>query len=390
MTIEVQYLNSVASLNDTLWRSSTSPFLSSAFWRALEDSGAISAATGWAAQHVLLLNDDQPIACLPLFVKKHHRGEYVFDHGWANAYAEHGLDYYPRLVTCVPFSPVVGERVWLADGVELAVVVPHLIEAMRQLAERLDASSWHGLFLNDVSVEALTQSDLPIELAQRTGCQFLWSNADYRDFDDFLARMTAKRRKVIRAERRKVAAHGIDCSFIEGDAITAEDWVFFYNCYVRTYAVRGQKPYLSRAFFEQIGRTMPSSIVLQIAALDNGERIAAALFFKDDVTLYGRYWGSLYDVDCLHFEVCYYRGIDYAIAQGLQFFDPGTQGEHKLIRGFAPIYTHSMHWLADSRFMLAVQDFVARERIGIDAYVAEAQMHLPYRRSASQSSESDN
>lgn len=373
MTFNIQFINSVDFIDTGLLRN-PSPFLSQAFWRALEDSGAILPATGWVAQHVLLSKHGVQIACMPLFVKHHHRGEYVFDYAWAQAYADHGLDYYPRLVTCVPFSPVVGERVWLADGLDLAAVLPHLLHGVRQLAQRLDASSWHGLFWDESSLNALNDNNL----ALRTGCQFLWSNANYADFDGFLTVLTTKRRKMIRAERRKVAAFGVICTWIEGESIMADDWAFFYQCYVRTYHVRGQKPYLSQAFFERIGRTMASHLVLQIASVD-GHRMAAALFFKDDATLYGRYWGALSDVDCLHFEVCYYQGIDYAIAHGLRFFDPGTQGEHKLVRGFAPIQTQSAHWLADGRFMAAVQDFVTRERVDVLEYMTQAQDSLPYK-----------
>lgn len=373
MTFELKFLTSINTVDERLFQHQ-SPFMAREFWYALESTGAISQTTGWVAQYVLLTRDDVQIACMPLFVKNHHRGEYVFDYAWAQAYSDHGLDYYPRLVTCVPFSPVIGARVWLADGVDLVEVLPYLLRGVRQLAQQLNASSWHGLFWDESSLAALNDDNIAV----RTGCQFLWSNENYADFDGFLTTLTAKRRKMIRAERRKVAAFGVTCTWIEGEFITADDWAFFYQCYVRTYHVRGQKPYLSQAFFEQIGRTMANNLVLQIASAD-GHRIAAALFFKDDMTLYGRYWGALHDVDCLHFEVCYYQGIDYAIAQGLRFFDPGTQGEHKLVRGFAPIETHSVHWLRDPRFMAAVQDFVARERDGVMEYMAQASESLPYK-----------
>ena len=374
MGFELQIIDSIDVLALPLMRTS-SPFLSRAFWHALESTGAVSEATGWLAQHLLLTREGVQIACMPLFVKNHHRGEYVFDHGWAQAYTAQGLDYYPRLVTCVPFSPVLGERVWLADGVDLAEVLPYLLSGVHQLAQHLNASSWHGLFWDARSLSAFDGQ----AVALRTGCQFLWSNAGYADFEAFLATLTTKRRKMIRAERRKVAAFGIGGAWLEGAEIGADDWAFFYQCYANTYRVRGQIPYLSQAFFEQIGRTMAGNLALYIASTDEGERIAAALFFKDDSTLYGRYWGALYDVDCLHFEVCYYQGIAYAIAQGLRFFDPGTQGEHKLVRGFAPISTQSVHWLADARFMTAVRDFVAREQVEVAAYMAQAREGLPYK-----------
>ncbi|GHA74938.1 hypothetical protein GCM10009007_15030 [Formosimonas limnophila] len=380
MTFEIRFLDSIGEVDEALWGKVTSPFLSRAFWLALEACGAVSVQTGWAARHVLLLENGVPRACLPLFVKNHHRGEYVFDHGWAQAYAEHGLDYYPRFVSSVPFTPVVGERVWLADGVALVEVLPYLLEAVRQLAVGLEASSWHGLFVDELTLSVVAQADLPIALATRSGCQFLWRNQAYDSFDAFIETFTAKRRKNVKAERRKIAAQGIVCQFIEGADVTHEDWLFFYQCYERTYHVRGQRPYLSLAFFEQIGRTMSGFIVLEVAVDAAGERLAAALFFKDAQTLYGRYWGALADIDCLHFEVCYYQGIEYAIAHGLRFLDPGTQGEHKLVRGFEPVLTYSLHWLADSRFMAAVSDFVARERVGVEAYFDEAMAALPFRK----------
>jgi predicted N-acyltransferase len=207
----------------------------------------------------------------------------------------------------------------------------------------------------------------------------LWENRSYADFDDFCVHLTTKRRKMVRAEQRKVREQAISCAFIEGANIARDDWAFFYACYAATYQVRGREPYLSLAFFEQLGQTMAHQLVLEVATHESGERVAAALFFKDAQTLYGRYWGALYDVSCLHFEVCYYQGIAYAIAQGVRYFDPGTQGEHKLARGFAPVFTHSLHWLADAGFMRAVQDFVARERHGVSGYLAECVANLPFK-----------
>lgn len=373
-------LPSIIDAPPQLFRDTDSPFMSLAFWRALEDCGAVSPDRGWWARHVLLCDEhDEPLALMPLFAKNHNRGEYVFDHAWAHAYAENGLEYYPRLVTSVPFTPVVGERVWLAVGVELSEVAPALFNAAQAIAKEINASSWHGLFFDEPSIAVLEQQ-LGSVLAIRHNCQFLWVDDGYVNFDVFLNALTTKRRKNIRNERRKIALSGITCRFIEGADISPDDWTFFTRCYARTYAVRGQKPYLSQAFFERIGRDMPQSLVLEIASDNMGEPIAAALFFKDATTLYGRYWGAVLDVDCLHFEVCYYQGIEYALRHGLSRFDPGTQGEHKLTRGFAPIYTQSVHWLAHSGFMGAVKDFVAREKIGIDDYYQSALEALPYKK----------
>lgn len=383
MQFSIEVVESMRHVPDRFWSSQSTPFMQRAFWLALEESGAIGAQAGWFGQHLILYQADQLVAVLPLFVKSHNRGEYVFDHAWAQAYARHGLDYHPRLVTSVPFTPVTGSRVLLVNDVSLADVLPSLLHGVQALAQKFGASSWHGLFLDHGFLQAYQQAALSDsktpKLAERINVQFLWENKDYLDFAAFLNVLTAKRRKSIRVEREKVAAQGINCHWLEGNEIRQEDWQFFYQCYQNTYHIRGQKPYLTLEFFTQLGATMPESLALVVAQESDQNPIAAALFFKDEQTLYGRYWGAIRDVDSLHFEVCYYQGIEYAIQHGLHWFDPGTQGEHKLIRGFAPVLTHSMHWLAEPAFMAAVTDFTVRERVGVEAYFEEAKGCLPYK-----------
>lgn len=369
-------LRGVADVPEYLW-SNTQPFLSRAFWLALEHSGAIGAGSSWPSFYLLCVDQTgHAHAMLPVFAKQHHRGEYVFDQAWANAYARYGVNYYPRLVSSVPFSPVVGARVWLAEGAQLSDVWPTLWAGVQQLAQQLGASSWHGLFVQPAQAALMLQH---CPLAERMGCQFLWQDQNYINFDGFLAALTAKRRKSIRVERAKIAAQGIGCRWLSGTQISMENWQFFYQCYCRTYQVRGQTPYLKFDFFEKIGQSMPHNLALALAENAAGEPIAAALFFQDQHTLYGRYWGALVDADCLHFELCYYQGIDYALAQGLRFFDPGTQGEHKLIRGFAPVKTHSLHWLADAAFMGAIAGFVQQERAEVEAYYQATLQALPFK-----------
>lgn len=373
---QVRYIDSVnaaAALFEAL--APTQPFLQFAFWQALEQQQVIGKQTGWQISHILLEDAGHPIAFLPLFIKTHHRGEYVFDHSWADAYARHGLNYYPRLVSSVPFTPVTGERLLVAQGYALEQVWPVVFQAIQQLATQQQASSWHGLFIDPTLLSFLQgQSDLAI----RSHCQFLWRNEGYAQFDDFLAALTAKKRKSIKVERQKIVQQGIEVQWIEGAQITFEEISFFYQCYANTYYVRGQRPYLTRDFFWQLVQTMPQQLLLVKASREQ-QGIAAALFFKDDQTLYGRYWGAVESVDCLHFEVCYYQGIEYAITQQLQFFDPGTQGEHKLIRGFAPVYTYSAHWLARPEFMQAVQDFCVQEKDYIDDYYQSALASTPFK-----------
>ena len=376
---QVRYLKSVdeaAPLFGTV--APAQPFLQLAFWQALEQQHAIGLHTGWQISHILLEDAGRPVAFLPLFIKTHHRGEYVFDHSWADAYARHGLNYYPRLVSSVPFTPVTGQRVLLAEGYHIEEVWPTVFDAIQSLATQQQASSWHGLFIDQPLLDFLqTQSNVAI----RYHCQFLWRNEGYRQFDDFLAALTAKKRKSIKVERQKIIQQGITVQWIEGADISDEDISFFYQCYANTYYVRGQRPYLSREFFGQLIKQMPQQILL-IKASHDEQGIAAALFFKDEQTLYGRYWGAVEQVDCLHFEVCYYQGIEYAITQQLQFFDPGTQGEHKLIRGFAPIYTHSVHWLARPEFMQAVQDYCVQEKEYIDDYYQAALASTPFKQTS--------
>ncbi len=378
--ISVHYLASVREIPTELW-SATQPFLRHAFWQALEDSGAIGAQSSWLGQHIVLRTaNGQPLAALPLFVKNHNRGEYVFDHAWADAYRRYGLDYLPRLVTSVPFTPVTGQRVLLANQVELSIVWPLLAQAIVALAERLQASSWHGLFVDQaLSTVATSQVVAGFSVAARLNCQFLWQDQGYSDFDGFLAALTAKRRKSIKVERAKVAAQGVTCRWMQGAELTEVDWDWFYQCYAMTYRVRGQQPYLQASFFKQLGREMPEALALAQAIDAAGVPIAAALFVQDEQTLYGRYWGALVEVDCLHFELCYYQGIAYALQRGLRYFDPGTQGEHKLIRGFAPVYTESLHWLREPAFMAAITDFVQRERVAVEGYYQSTLQALPFK-----------
>lgn len=407
------------------WQQPDTPFMSFAYWQALTDTGAIGQNSGWVPLYVLIYKDSQAaeqieggegieasvesgtienteprlIAALPLFIKGHHQGEYVFDHAWADAYARYGADYYPRLVTSVPYTPVSGQRFWLVDAVEINQAVWQVaIAAIDDVAKQAGASSWHGLFMQTEQVDVAKQLPQPVfehQLLERQGCQFLWQNQkltdiddkgfpkQFADFDDFLRTLTAKKRKNIRAERKKIAKQNLSCRIKTGDEITADDWAVFYQCYAMTYAVRGRHPYLTPDFFEQIAQSMPENLMLAQGLDDSGEIVASSLFFYDDpkqpnATLYGRYWGSLAEYDSLHFELCYYQGIEFAIDNGLAYFDPGTQGEHKLIRGFVPTKTHSLHRVYDGRFEPAIAKFCAEDRHYMQEYRKQAHDSLPF------------
>lgn len=341
------------------------PFLSRSFFRALEESGAACADTGWQPEHL-----EAAGVWLPLYGKSHSRGEYVFDHAWAHAWQRQGLPWYPKLVTAVPFTPVPGPR-W-RGGLDDAEA---LMAAVGERLEQTGASSWHLLFADQASREAL--AGLP--LVRRDACHFRWFNRDYADFDDFLARLVSRKRKSLRRERRRVAEQGLTVERRRGTDIPEHWWRAFYRFYAATYLKHGQRPYLGPAFMEAVARDLASQVMM-VMAFHEGEPAAAALYFFDSERLYGRYWGCLREYDDLHFELCYYQGIEFCVEQGLVEFDPGVQGEHKILRGFEPVITPSLHWLPDARFRRAVAQFCREEAVAVEAYRAEAASLLPWRR----------
>jgi hypothetical protein len=344
------------------------PFLRHEFLGALLDTGCASARTGWQPQFLLLERDGVLAGAAPLFVKSHSRGEYVFDWAWADAYVRAGLAYYPKLVCAVPFTPVRGPRLLAADEAVREALAAAALAAAREF------SSLHVLFAPQAEAALLERQGM---LLRRT-VQFHWTNDGYADFEGFLARLSHQRRKNIRQERRRVREAGVTFRWLEGAAIDARDWEFFYRCYARTYAAHGNRPYLSLEFFQRIGAAMPENLLLVVAER-GGAPIAAALDVRDGQALYGRYWGALEHVPLLHFEACYYQGIEYAIARGLARFEGGAQGEHKLFRGLMPVETLSAHWLAHPRFARAVEDYLAREAQGIAQYVNELHEHTPFK-----------
>ncbi|OPH37514.1 GNAT family N-acetyltransferase [Moraxella atlantae] len=378
----VEFYTDFSWQHKAVWQTPDTPFMQLAFWQAMTDSGAIGAEAGWLPLYAAASRAGQLVAVMPVFIKDHHQGEYVFDHAWAEAYLRYGAEYYPRLVTSVPYTPVTGQRVWLASGEVLDVALWQVLsQAIAHLAEQVSASSWHGLFVPATMRQVTKEADS--DVITRLGCQFMWHNLDgdgqpFADFAGFLATLTAKRRKTIRVERDKVAKQNLVCRRKLGADITAADWQAFYQCYAMTYLVRGRQPYLTLDFFQQIAESQAAHLMLAQALDASGDIVASSLFWYDAHTLYGRYWGSLADYDSLHFELCYYQGIEFAIAQGLTRFDPGTQGEHKLIRGFAPTLTHSLHHVYDARFATPIRQFCAQEAQAVQAYYADALTALPF------------
>jgi uncharacterized protein len=370
-------LSSIAKIDAQGWNAlagSEQPFLRHEFLLAMEQSGCTSARTGWIPQHLIIeTQDGVPAAALPLFRKLHSRGEFVFDFSWANAYAQHGIAYYPKLLSAVPFTPVCGPRLLTGPQPVRESLSKALINAALEYARDEQFSSWHVLFPTDAAAEDLERAGLVL----RRDCQFHWFNQGYASFEEFLSTFTAEKRKKAKRERRRVAEAGIEFDTRHGGDMTDALWNEVYGFYADTFYRHGHDPYLNLNFFKRVAAAMPDSIMLKIARLGRTP-IAAAIFFVGEQALYGRYWGAGGNYHSLHFETCYYQGIEYCIERKLQRFEPGTQGEHKVPRGFVPALTRSAHYIADQRFAAAIRDFARREAHGVDSYAAAVNEHVPY------------
>lgn len=352
-----------------------SPFMRHEYLSALNDSRSATPDNGWMPQFVTLWQGEQLQAACPLYVKDHSYGEYVFDWAWANAYEQHGLAYYPKATVAVPFTPVPGARLLARDAESRTLLVQGLVA----LCKQLELSSLHLLFGADADIAACTESGLML----RNTVQFHWTNAQYADFDSFLASLSQDKRKKIRQERRKVADAGVRFRWSRGADISKADWDFFYRCYERTYREHGNPPYLTRDFFRRMADTMPEAWLLFIAERD-GKPMASSLIALSTqpdrpLVAYGRYWGALERVDCLHFEACYYQPLAWCIEHGAQRFEGGAQGEHKMARALMPVKTTSAHWLAHPSFADAVERFLEREGAGIENYMDHLGERSPFK-----------
>ena len=346
------------------------PFLRHGFLAALERSGSVSMQAGWAPAHLVVENPDGTLqALLPLYQKMHSYGEYVFDWQWAEAWERAGQHYYPKLLAAVPFSPVQGPR--LLGRCETSQQL--ILQALNETLQRGSVSGVNLLFNDDQDNHLLEQAGW----MQRLGCQFHWFNREYQSFDGFLAACSSRKRKNFRKERQSVEAQGIHFEWHQGVEINEAHWERFFPFYAATYLKRGQQSYLTRAFFSELSAELPDVARLVFARHD-GKDVAGALFLVGDDTLYGRYWGCLEEYDRLHFETCFYQGMDRCIAEGLSRFDAGAQGEHKLVRGFEPVLTQSWHKLQPGLHE-AVADFLQHERAGVRAYQQESVGFLPFK-----------
>ena len=376
--VEITVISGLAGITAQDWDACTAPdaghapdpFTTYRFLKALEDSGSVGAGTGWEPHHLIARRNGKITGVAPLYAKNHSQGEYVFDHSWADAYVRAGGSYYPKLQMAVPFTPVTGRR-FLTDD-------PPTRQALAQAAVKLCAqnqlSSLHCTFCDADEVEALE----PMGLLRRSGQQFHWVNQGYSDFDGFLADLSSRKRKNIRKERATAQGFGGTIRALTGDQIEPSHWDAFWQFYQDTGARKWGTPYLTRRFFDLVHETMRDDVLLVLAELD-GQPVAGALNFIGRDALYGRYWGALAHFPCLHFELCYYQAIDYAIAHGLDRVEAGAQGEHKLARGYLPVETHSLHWIADEGFSQAVQQYLTAERNAVEEEIEILTSYGPFK-----------
>lgn len=387
--IELQAVTSITAISAEDWDAcacphaagdpaSYNPFVSHRFLAALEESRSASARTGWAPRHLIAKRGDKIIGVVPCYMKSHSRGEYVFDRGWADAYQHAGGSYYPKLQVSVPFTPATGPRLLARDDTGDPSEIKHVLaQGLQALCNTVEASSVHVTFAEKADWDILASHGY----LKRTDQQFHWQNRGYENFDGFLADLNSRHRKAIKRERREAVSAGITIHWLTGDDIDEDAWDAFFTFYMETGSRKWGRPYLTRTFFSQIGETMRKDVLL-VMAKRNGRWIAGAINFIGSDTLFGRNWGAIEHHNFLHFEVCYYQAIDFAIQRGLATVEAGAQGEHKLARGYLPQTTWSAHFIADPDLRRAIADYLKRER----AYVAEAGRELaasgPFRKSA--------
>ena len=351
------------------------PFLRYEFLAALETHGCVGEDQGWIPQHIVAIDDGELVGIVPLYLKDNSYGEFVFDWAWADAYHRAGIAYYPKLVAAIPYTPVTGARLLVHPARDRAAVCNALIDRALLLMEETRASSLHWLFSNETDTAALVARGL----LRRTGCHFHWHNAGYASFDDFLSRLSSRKRKKIRRERRYVAEAGVRMEIVSGSEASREQWQAMHFFYRSTFLKKSGMPTLTLAFFEEISRTMGEQLVLVFA--NHAQRpVAGAIMLRGDDALYGRHWGCLEEFNSLHFEACYYQGIEYCIENRLALFEPGAQGEHKISRGFLPSYTWSAHQIVNEPFREAIQRYLLQEHDMMVDYHDDLMQTSPFRK----------
>ena len=371
--MKTEFVKSINDISELTWRSlasATSPFLSYQFFKALESSKSVCHKTGWQSHHLLCSKSNNVCAILPMHIKQHSWGEYVFDWAWADAYQQHDEPYYPKLVATIPFTPITTTKLISNDN-----ILSELFPVLSEHCQEQSINSWHILYAPEIDKQLLRANNV----FQRNTVQFHWFNRQYSHFDDFLSSFTARKRKNVKKERLSISQQNIKVRRILGKDITQDELNFFYLTYQLTYLKRGHSPHLTIAFFADILKTLPQNILLIIASV-NDNNVACSWFFFDEQQLYGRYWGCTESYNNLHFELCYYQGIEFCIERKLQRFNPGAQGEHKIQRGFEPVLTHSYHWIKRIDFRAAIQQFCIEEQQKMQHYLNHCQQFLPFKK----------
>jgi len=376
--MKIRYLRQIEDIGEEAWNAlvkNDSIFLSYEFLSALEAHGCVGEQQGWLPYHQVVEKDNEVVAVMPLYLKYNSYGELVFDMSWADAYQRAGRQYYPKFVSAIPYTPVTGARLCVAENVNQQQVKELMMEGLIGTAKEMSLSSIHCLFPEE--------SDISIFKSQgyypRIACQFHWQNQGYESFDHFLSFLSSRKRKNIRRERSRVVEQGVEFQVLSGHQIEDDLWPVIYQLYRKTFEEKGGYATFTLEFFKQIGKTMGEHLLVTLA-LHKGKYVAGAICYRDKTHLYGRHWGSFEDFHSLHFEACYYQGLEYAINQGLQYFDPGAQGEHKIQRGFLPTKTWSAHWIKDEDFSQVIGQFVSQEREYMRQYIDEMSAQSPYKK----------
>jgi predicted N-acyltransferase len=375
--MKIKQIPSISEIDSKSWNNlieDNYPFIRHEFLLALEQSGSVNIKNGWQPHHLLVYSDTELVGFMPLYLKFHSRGEYVFDYQWAQAYMQQGMEYYPKWLSAIPFTPCQGKRFYSRSDIDTASIIKLIFEYIQENADQHSISTWHCLFPEAEQAKLLHSAGLSL----REDIQFHWFNQNYRDFEDFLDTFNSRNRKKIKRERRRVIEQGIQLQRIPGKEISDSQLQIFYEFYQMTYLKKGMYPYLNKKFFIEIVKNMPEQLLLVIA-IQNKNYVGAALSFVSDVTFYGRYWGCFDEFYCLHFETCYYQGLEFCIENGLTTFNSGAQGQHKISRGFEPVITYSAHWFKHAKFAQAIDDFLIRETSAIEQYKNEAARFLPYK-----------